>query len=111
VSVYWYLFIAIITEVIATCSLKAAEGFTKPLASLVVIIGYCASFYCLSIVIKTLPVGIVYAIWTGCGVILVGLAGVFILKQTIDLPAMVGMGLIVSGVIVIQLFSSIGTPH
>lgn len=108
---YWYLGIAIIAEVIATCFLKAAEGFTKPLPSLAVIIGYGAAFYCLSVVIKTLPVSVVYAIWTGCGVLLVALASVIFLKQTIDLAAILGMVLIVCGVIVIQLFSDISGPH
>lgn len=108
---YWYLLIAIITEVIATCFLKATQGFTKPLPSVVVLIAYGTAFYCLSVVIKTLPVSVIYAIWTGCGVVLVTLVSAVILKQSIDLAAIIGIAFIVIGVVVIQLFSSVGGTH
>ena len=102
---YWYLTIAIIAEVIATSALKASEGFTKVIPSLTVIIGYGAAFYFLTHVLKTIPLGVTYAIWSGLGIVLVTIAGVILYKQTPDLPAVLGMGLIVVGVVVINVFS------
>ena len=102
---YSYLAIAIIAEVIATSALKASEEFTKVIPSLIVIIGYGAAFYFLTHVLKTIPVGVTYAIWSGLGVVLVTIAGVFLYKQTPDLPAVLGMGLTVAGVVVINVFS------
>lgn len=103
---HWLLLgIAIVSEVIATSALKAAEGFTRPLPSLVVVIGYGIAFYCLSLVLRTLPVGVVYAIWSGAGVALIALAGWLLYGQALDLPAIVGMTLIVTGVIVLNIFS------
>ena len=102
---YLYLSIAIVAEVIATSALKASDGFTKSGPSLVVVLGYGVSFYFLSLVLKTVPVGVAYAIWSGAGIVLIGLIGWLVLKQPLDLPAMLGMGLIVAGVAVIQLFS------
>lgn len=103
---HWLLLgIAIVSEVIATSALKAAEGFTRPLPSLVVVIGYGIAFYCLSLVLRTLPVGVVYAIWSGAGVALIALAGWLLYGQALDLPAVVGMTLIVAGVIVLNVFS------
>ena len=108
---HWvYLITAIVSEVIATSALKASTGFTKPLPSVVVVIGYLVSFYFLSLTLKTIPVGIAYAIWAGLGIVLVSIAAAFIYQQKPDLPAMLGMGLIVSGVVVIQLFSQ-STGH
>ena len=102
---YLYLGIAIAAEVIATSALKASDGFTRPLPSVVVALGYGVAFYFLSLVLKTVPVGVAYAIWSGAGIVLIGLVGWLVLKQPLDLPAMLGMGLIVAGVAVIQLFS------
>lgn len=102
---YSYLAIAIIAEVIATSALKASEEFTKIVPSLVVIIGYGTSFYFLTHVLKTIPVGVTYAIWSGLGIVLVTIAGVIFYKQTPDFPAVLGMGLIVAGVFVINIFS------
>jgi len=102
---YLYLAIAIITEVIATSALKAANGFTNLIPSLIVIIGYTVSFYYMMLVLKTIPVGITYAIWSGVGIVLVAVAGIFIYKQIPDTPAIIGMGLIIAGVVVIHLFS------
>ncbi len=102
---YSYLAIAIIAEVIATSALKASEEFTKPVPSLIVIIGYGVAFYFLTHVLKTIPVGVTYAIWSGLGIVLVTIAGVILYKQTPDLPAVLGMGLIVAGVVVINVFS------
>lgn len=103
--VYVYLAITILAEVIAAVSLKATEEFTRPIPSIVVIVGYAVSFYFLTLVLKTLPLGITYAIWSGVGIVLVTLAGVFLYKQVPDWPAVIGMGLIVLGVAVIHLFS------
>nr|WP_329604961.1 multidrug efflux SMR transporter [Spartinivicinus ruber] len=102
---YFYLAIAIIAEVAATSALKASEEFTKLVPSLVVIVGYGLAFYLLSLVLRTIPVGITYALWAGLGIVLVALVGAVVYKQTPDLPAILGMGLIVAGVIVINVFS------
>ena len=103
---YWvFLGVAIIAEVIATSALKASEGFTKPVPSLIVAIGYMAAFYFLSLVLRSIPVGIAYAIWSGLGVVLVALISWMLYGQKLDLPAIIGMGLILSGVIVMNLFS------
>lgn len=102
---YLYLTIAIVAEVIATSALKASEGFTRTGPSLIVAAGYGIAFYFLSLVLKTVPVGVAYAIWSGVGIVLIALVGWLVLKQPLDLPAVLGMGLIVSGVAVIQLFS------
>lgn len=102
---WFYLAVAIVSEVIATSALKAAEGFTRPLPSLIVVVGYGVAFYCLSVVLRTLPVGITYAIWSGVGVALIALAGWLLYDQALDLPAVVGMALIVAGVVVLNVFS------
>jgi len=100
-----YLTLAIIAEVTATSALKASEGFTKAGPSTLVIIGYMASFYFLSLTLKDIPVGISYAIWSGVGVVLIAVIGYLVYGQKLDTPALVGMGLIVAGVLVINLFS------
>jgi small multidrug resistance pump len=102
---YLYLAIAIVSEVIGTNALKASDGFTKLIPSTIVIVGYGAAFYFLSLVLKSIPVGIAYAIWAGLGIVLVALAAAVIFKQIPDTPAIIGMVLIVSGVIVINVFS------
>lgn len=107
---YFYLAIAIAAEVIATTSMKAIDGFSKPLPLLLVVGGYAIAFWMLILVVRTIPVGIAYAIWAGLGIVLVSLAALVIYQQKIDLPAVLGMGLIVSGVVVIQLFSN-STGH
>src|SRR5690606_39163527 len=103
---YIYLAIAIASEVIATTSMKALDGFSKPLPLLLVVVGYGISFWMLSLVVKTIPVGIAYAVWAGLGIVLVSIAALVIYQQRLDLPALLGMALIVAGVVVIQLFSS-----
>ncbi|VEE14131.1 DMT family transporter [Ectopseudomonas mendocina] len=107
---YLYLAIAVAAEVIATTSMKAIDGFNKPLPLLLVIGGYAIAFWMLILVVRTIPVGIAYAIWAGLGIVLVSIAAMFIYQQKLDLPAVLGMGLIVSGVVVIQLFSQ-STGH
>jgi small multidrug resistance pump len=103
---YVFLAVAIVAEVIATSALKASEGFTRLGPSLIVALGYGIAFYSLSLVMKAIPVGVSYAIWSGVGIVLISLVGWLVLKQPLDLPAVLGMGLIVAGVIVIQLFSN-----
>ena len=100
-----YLAVAIVAEVIATSALKASEGFSRLVPSLVVVAGYGIAFFCLSLTLRTIPVGIVYAIWSGVGIVLIALAGYFVFGQVLDAPALIGMGLIVAGVLVINLFS------
>jgi small multidrug resistance pump len=102
---YVYLGIAIVAETIATSTLKATDGFRRPLPTLVVAIGYGVAFFLLSIVVKSLPVGVVYAIWSGAGIVLVAIVGLIWLNQSLDLAAMLGIALILIGVIVINLFS------
>lgn len=99
------LAVAILSEVIATSALKSAEGFTRLWPSLVVVAGYGLAFFCLSLVMKTLPIGVIYAIWSGAGIVLIALAGWLVFGQKLDGPAVLGLGLIIAGVAVIQLFS------
>jgi small multidrug resistance pump len=102
---YLYLALAILTEVIATSALKASEEFTKLVPSFIVLVGYGAAFYLMTLVIRTIPIGITYAVWSGIGIVLIALVGAIFYKQIPDLPAVIGMGLIISGVVVIHLFS------
>ena len=105
-----YLILAIISEVIATTVLKAYDGFSRLYPSIVVVVGYCFSFWALSQVVKVMPLGIAYAIWSGLGIVLVSVAAVFVYQQKLDLPAIVGMTLIIAGVLVINLLSN-STSH
>ncbi len=102
---YLYLFIAIITEVIATTSLKASNGMTKPLPSVLVVVGYLISFYLLSIVMKTIPIAISYALWCGLGLSLIVFSGMYMYQEVPDMPAIIGMGFIMVGIVIIQAFS------
>ncbi|MDR4516597.1 MAG: multidrug efflux SMR transporter [Nitrosomonas sp.] len=102
---YWYLAIAIVAEVIATNALKASNEFTNLIPSLVVVAGYGIAFYCLALTLRTIPVGVAYAIWAGVGIVLVALVAAVMFKQVPDMPAIIGMGLIVLGVVVIYVFS------
>lgn len=105
-----FLAIAIVSEVIATSALKAANGFTRLFPSLAVVLGYASAFYFLSLVIRTIPVGVTYAVWSGVGIVLVALIGWLIYGQKLDLPAVVGMTLIIAGIVVLNVFSKM-TPH
>jgi small multidrug resistance pump len=102
---YVYLAIAIVSEVIATNALKASDGFTRLGPSTIVVVGYALAFYFLALVLRTLPVGVAYAIWAGAGIALVALVAAVAFRQIPDLPALIGMGLIVAGVVVITVFS------
>ncbi|MGL6019107.1 MAG: DMT family transporter [Gibbsiella quercinecans] len=104
-SGFMYLIMAITAEVIATTMLKASEGFTRLWPSLLVVAGYSVSFYGLSVVVKTMPLGIVYALWSGLGIVLVTIAAMFIYQQKLDWPAVFGLALIIAGVLVINLWS------
>jgi small multidrug resistance pump len=104
---YLYLAIAVVAEVIGTSALKASEGFTRGLPSLVVVAGYGVAFYFLSLALKTIPVGVAYAIWSGVGVALITLIGWLVFEQALDAAALAGIGLIVAGVVVIQMFSRV----
>lgn len=103
---YIYLAIAIVGEVIATSALKAANGFSALLPSILVVIGYGIAFYYLSLSLKTIPIGVSYAIWSGVGVVAVSIIGWIFYKQALDIAAMLGMAMILGGVLVIHLFSS-----
>ncbi|MEI5998565.1 multidrug efflux SMR transporter [Paraburkholderia bengalensis] len=103
---YALLAVAIVAEVIATSALRASEGFTRLVPALVVLLGYGISFYCLSLTLKSLPVGIVYAIWSGVGIVLITLVAIVMYGQVPDLAAVAGLGLIVAGVVVLNLFST-----
>lgn len=96
---------AIVTEVIATSSLKLSDGLTRPVPAIVTAIGYLCSFYLLSLALKSIPVGVAYAIWSGLGIVLIAAIGWVLFGQKLDLPAVLGMGLIIAGVAVMQLFS------
>ena len=100
-----YLAVAIVLEVIATSALKASDGFTRLLPSLLVVVGYAAAFYTLSLTLRTMPVGVVYAVWSGVGVVLITLVGWLWFKQELDVPAFIGIALISSGVVVLNFFS------
>jgi len=100
-----FLFVAIFAEVIATSSLKASAGFSRLGPSLLAVAGYGVAFYCLSLTLRTIPVGVAYAIWSGVGIVLVTLIAWLIFGQKLDLPAVAGMALIIAGVAVLNLFS------
>lgn len=102
---YLYLCIAIVSEVIATSALKASEGFSRLWPSLLVAAGYGAAFYFLSLTLRSIPIGVAYAIWSGLGIVLVSLVAWGVYQQKLDAPAMLGMSMIIGGVLVMNLFS------
>jgi small multidrug resistance pump len=105
-SAWWALAIAIVSEVIATSFLRQSEGFSRLWPSLVVVLGYGSAFYFMSLTLKTIPMGVTYAVWSGAGIVLIALVGWLAMGQTLDRAALLGMGLIVAGVLVIQLGSN-----
>ncbi|WP_375057550.1 DMT family transporter [Zobellella sp. DQSA1] len=107
-NAYLLLAMAIAAEVVATTALKASAGFSRPGPSLIVVAGYGTAFWLLGLVMRTVPVGIAYAIWSGAGIVLITLLAVLVYRQVPDLPALLGMGLIIAGVVVIQLWSNGG---
>jgi multidrug transporter EmrE-like cation transporter len=103
-------FFAVLSEVIATTSLKFSEGFTKLLPSLIVVVGYGLSFYLLAISLKTMPIGIAYALWSGIGIILTVIAGSLIWRESLDWARVVGTLFIILGILIINLFSKVTAP-
>lgn len=107
---YIALIIAIVTETIGTTAMQASQQFTKPLPALICVVFYAASFYFMAQALKVMPVGIVYAIWSGLGIVLIAFIGFVIFGQRLDLPAVMGLTLIIAGIVVIQLYSDT-SPH
>ena len=102
---YFYLLLAIIAEVVGTSALKASDTLTKPAPTVIAIVGYGVAFIFLSLVMRALPVGITYALWSGFGIIFISIAAVFLFGERLDIQAIIGIGLIIAGIIVIQVFS------
>lgn len=102
---YFYLALAILSEVVATSALRNSAEFTKLWPTLIMIAAYGSAFYFMTLALRTIPLGITYAIWSGLGIVLISLVGVVFYQERLDLPAVLGMGLIIAGVLVINLFS------
>lgn len=102
---YFLLFLAILSEVVATTALKASDSFTKLGPSIVLVVGYALSFYLLSVVMRSMPTGVTYAIWAGLGIVLISVFGYLFNNEKLDLAACIGMSFIVTGVVVINVFS------
>lgn len=104
-----YLGVAIVAEIIATSALKGSQGFTRLAPSILTVAGYAVSFYFLSLTLRYIPVGVAYAVWSGVGIVLISLVGAWVFDQHLDLPAILGIALIIAGVLVMNVFSkSIG---
>lgn len=101
-----YLGIAILAEVAATSALKATQGFTRPQAVLLVVAGYSLAFFCFSLTLRTIPLSVAYALWSGVGLVLLALVGRFVYDQRLDRPAMLGLSLILAGIVILNLFSN-----
>lgn len=104
-NAYFTLAVAIVAEVIATSALKASEGFSRLAPSLVVVLGYGVAFYCLSLTLRSIPVGIAYAVWSGVGIVLISAVGWLVYGQKLDAAAICGLALIIAGVLVVNVFS------
>ncbi len=104
---YFYLALAIVAEVIATSSLRATEEFTKPIPTLIMVVAYGFAFYFMTLALRTLPLGFTYAVWSGLGIVLISIIGIVMYDERLDLPAVIGMGMIIIGVVIIQMFSKI----
>ncbi len=102
---YLILLVAVVFETIGTAALQASQQFTKPIPSIIVVIGYGLAFYMMAQTLRYLPVGITYAVWSGLGIISISIIAYFVFGQKLDLAAILGMGLIVVGILVINLFS------
>jgi small multidrug resistance pump len=105
IAVYALLFVAIVLEVVGTTALQLSQQFTRVGPTVLLIVCYAAAFYCLSLTLKVIPVGIAYAIWSALGIVLISLVGLVYFKQRLDMPAIIGLGLIIAGVLVVNLFS------
>jgi len=106
---YIYLALAILTETIGTSAIQGSRQFTRLGPSLLVVIGYAASFYFMALTLRVMPIGIVYAIWSGVGIVLIAAIGVAVYGQSLDTPALIGIAMIIVGILVIYLFSSTKT--
>ncbi|EBA03521.1 multidrug resistance efflux protein, SMR family [Rhodobacteraceae bacterium HTCC2150] len=106
---YIYLFLAVIFETIGTSAIQSSQQFTKIGPSVLVAVCFAAAFFFLSLTLKFMPVGIMYAIWSGTGIVLISIIGYFYFKQSLDFPAILGMGLILIGILIIHLFSNTAT--
>ncbi|MEZ2220035.1 SMR family transporter [Rhizobium sp. RCC_161_2] len=104
-SVYAVLMVAIVLEVMGTTALQMSQQFTRLGPSIVLVLCYAASFYCLSVTLRVIPVGIAYAIWSALGIVLISAVGLVFFRQKLDLAAVIGLGLIIAGVLVVNLFS------
>jgi len=104
-SKWLYLTLAILSEVTATSFLKSSDGFTKFWPSVIVVVGYCLAFYFLSLTLDTIPIGVAYAVWSGVGIASIAIVSVIFFDQKIDTAAVIGMGLIIAGVVVLRVFS------
>lgn len=104
------LLAAILAETIGTTALQASQQFTRLVPSVVVVVAYGLAFYLLSLTLKVLPVGVVYAVWSGLGIVFIAAIGLIVFGQRLDLPAMLGIAMILAGVVIIQVFSD-ATPH
>jgi len=102
---YIYLIVAVVAETIGTSALQASQQFSKVGPSILTVVGYAVSFYFLSLALRVMPVGIVYAIWSGLGIVMIAIIGRLVFQQRLDWPAIVGMGFIIGGIVIIQLFS------
>ncbi len=103
---YLYLMAAVLAETIGTTALQASQQFTRLVPSVIVVIAYAVSFFLMSLTLKLMPVGIVYAIWSGLGIVLIAAIGFLVFGQRIDLPAIAGMAMIIGGILIIHLFST-----
>ncbi|HGG04283.1 MAG TPA: QacE family quaternary ammonium compound efflux SMR transporter [Aliiroseovarius sp.] len=106
---YFALLLAIAAETIGTTALQASQQFTRFWLSLAVILAYAISFWFMAMALKTMPVGIVYAIWSGLGIVFIATIGYFLFGQKLDMPAVIGLGLILAGILIIHLFSTSAT--
>ncbi len=106
---YLVLMFAVLAETIGTTALQASQQFSRPLPSIIVVVAYGAAFYLLAIALKTFPVGIAYAMWSGMGIVFIAIIGFAVFGQRLDWPAILGIGMIMAGILVINLFSSTAT--
>jgi len=106
---YFILMLAVLAETIGTTALQASQQFSRPLPSIIVVVAYGAAFYLLGIALRTFPVGVAYAMWSGMGIVFIAIIGFAVFGQTLDMAAIIGIAMIMSGILVINLFSGTAT--